>query len=257
MSPDQLTALAAECEARAKAGEKPVMEWDTHGSGSHVRSYPISTGPCPIKSIRSYRTEYCIDDLFAGDRTGKGRMFSSLAAAQLFVDAILAHATAPLHAARIAALETQNLIAKRIGAVSLGILQKGMVQPEHEEKHAALVAIARCVLDGTDDPTDDQCDEALLAVQNYRGRAERAEMRIAELEAERAGSVSLRPMAEAPRDGTKFLAWHHHWNDWVIVRRNENVFCPAGGIGLDDDGDLEFRDFHFSGWLPLPEVETT
>jgi len=106
MTPLDLTTLAADCEARAKAGEKPSDQWTYKPSEGHRYDFEglIFVNPFQGKWYARWRPMV--------PAINRAAPLSSLPAAQLFAEALLAEATAPLHAARIAALEAALAEAK-------------------------------------------------------------------------------------------------------------------------------------------------
>jgi len=100
-----LTQLAAACEARAKAGEKPVYQWDKDGDEWwHLHQEMIVLA---VECI-------CDGGWVLRRREGHGwirfvpgnPVLSSLPAAQLFAESLLAEATAPLHADKAVLMQT-------------------------------------------------------------------------------------------------------------------------------------------------------
>lgn len=69
--------------------------------------------------------------------------------------------------------------------------------------------------------------------------------RIKELEEENARLTTLRPMSEAPRDGTEIVAQFSPNAGFVVV------CSESGDLWSEADGYMHY-DSDFTGWLPLP-----
>jgi hypothetical protein len=65
--------------------------------------------------------------------------------------------------------------------------------------------------------------------------------------------TELKPMSEAPRDGTYILAIRYSSylkkKFRVIIYYDEKYSCWS------DEEDIGHRDNDFMGWLPLPEID--
>jgi hypothetical protein len=90
LKPEQI----AEFNARAEAGERPVMEWETIGGYPEMRVKWIR--PCGRLGVGQRGTEWIIFDIAQNAR--EDCPFASPAAAQLAAEHLLREATAPLHA---------------------------------------------------------------------------------------------------------------------------------------------------------------
>lgn len=68
--------------------------------------------------------------------------------------------------------------------------------------------------------------------------------------------TTLRPMADAPRDGTRVLAYNHVDEEWQVIawesngRDQEKFFWYSGHSFLDSFGESDFL-----GFVHLPEIE--
>lgn len=69
-------------------------------------------------------------------------------------------------------------------------------------------------------------------------------------------SCELKPMSEAPRDGTEILAWHKDgknfhpiiWKDWKWQKNNR----PRWGMRWNEE--YSTQDGFYSGWIPYPAL---
>jgi hypothetical protein len=75
---------------------------------------------------------------------------------------------------------------------------------------------------------------------------------------ERLVMCQLRPMSEAPRDGTEILAYHKDgknfhpiiWKDWKWQEGN----YPRWGMRWSEA--YSTQDGFYSGWIPYPTLDT-
>ncbi len=194
MTNDELTALAADCEARAKAGEKPALDWDSdfyvyRRDGEGDDAIGLLTG-----------------DEF-GDELSEREWYDDEPALRLFAESLLRAATAPLHAAKV------------------------YVVPE------------------------ESATEKMIAVQNIIGELQAENRRLnTQLQETRGHPLHvprLRPMAEAPRDGTEILVSTPF--GWRIAACYE---ADKLHVWYMNSHRCEDADNRFSGWLPLPDPES-
>ena len=123
-APD-LAQLARDCEARAAAGEKPVLEWTCDGINSDY-SWDQSSPQCLNVFVRGTRSTSRWVVYGVGARTTE---LSSEHAAQLFAESLLRAATAPLHpqapevaAAVLMARDVLNGVPVRRAAMDRGLM---------------------------------------------------------------------------------------------------------------------------------------
>lgn len=90
-----LTQLAADCEARAKAGEKPSDQWAYKPSEGDRYDFEGLIFVNPFEGKWYARWHPMVPAI------NRATPLSSLTAAQLFAEALLREATGPLHAARV------------------------------------------------------------------------------------------------------------------------------------------------------------
>ncbi len=233
MSLTDLTTLAADCEARAKAGEKPVHPGWVHNAKDRWTLHVI-----PLQSDEDTQTfavhiirfstvntsSYFVFVGVLGSVRGLDISTESLAGSMLFAEALLREATAPLHADKAVLMQTIRERDRMIG----------------------------------------EMDERTRVCDTEQGRRIVEQLdRIAALESALAEATApkLRPMSEAPRDRhTRFLVLTNPETDRARGEDGEiQVGSPSEWkIGASDgetvctqDGD-ERPCSDFAGWLPLP-----
>lgn len=294
MTNEELTALAADCEARAEAGEKPAhpgwnlclesgsaqiiiaeqascfhgnVPWFGIAANRSPAAYSMQTHPAYWSVSMQTLLNYC---------EPVSHQFSSLAAAQLFAEAFLREATAPLHAARIEdaariAWALANAWGKngdrcgsrlfpRIIRLDSAFADVWVLELSSTDKlrlnevtadvlHPVLTSDARVAIDSAMAGVADKETQAKVAKFPDKIKIAELESHIAELKSLHA--PTLRPMEEAPH-GRAVLAWRNISSEWVVV----TAFC--GGTHVSSALSREnLLSADFSGWLPLPAPEGT
>jgi len=142
-APD-MAQLARDCEARAAAGEKPVLEWKVDSRGRFC--WLLGAGPA-IEHIEAVRNKFRLGSSWASWQ------FTSIVAAQIFAESLLRAATAPLHLPPPVTFEAVDIdpeYLERNASLSLNpgdpIQLRTRLVPAQAPEVAAAVACARHVL---------------------------------------------------------------------------------------------------------------